>query len=240
LINGLHSPGLWLPGTYLARLDPEPREALLKLGTLREIPAKTRLIQQGMRSSDLYLLRAAGAKGSACVKISAAVGDEPETLLAIRIAGDLVGEGAMFRADDIRSATVTACVAIRYQSISRDVFRRFLDSYSQANFALTAQTQVRLGFANRRRLDFRTCNVKERLARIILELLEAHGEPVGDGMKLGVQLSQEELGDLIGASPSSAHSALVELRAEGLVQRQMHRGVFVPNMIALRVTARLN
>lgn len=239
MTNGLHSPGPWLPGTYLARLEPEPREALLRLGTSRVVPAITQLIAQGARDSDLYLLRAAGAKGSACVKVTAVMANGSETLLAIRMAGDLVGEGAMFRADGLRSATVTTCSTVRIQSISRDGFQRFLAEYPQANFALNAQTVSRLDFANRRRLDFPAYRTKVRLARIILELLEAHGEPGGAGTKLGVELSQVELGNLIGAKPDSARAAMRELSDEGLVQRG-YRGVSVPDVDALRRAAEVD
>jgi CRP/FNR family transcriptional regulator, cyclic AMP receptor protein len=239
LTNGFRSPGPWLPGTYLARLDPEAREALLQLGTSRAVPAGTQLIRQGARGSDLYLLRVAGAMGAACVKVSAVLANGSETLLAIRMAGDLVGEGAMFRADSSRAATVTACTTIRVQSISRVAFQEFLTLYPQAQFALCARINERLDFANRRRLDFAAYKTKVRLARIILELLETHGEPGGAGVKLEVDLSQEELGNLIGAKPDSARAAMRLLSAEGLVQ-QRYRGVSVPNVAALRAAAEVD
>ena len=92
---------------------------------------------------------------------------------------------------------------------------------------------------NRRRLDFAAYSVKARLARLILELLDTHGVPDGAGMKLGVELSQEELGKLIGAKPDSARDAMRRLRTEGLVQVR-YRGVSVPNVDALRAAAEVD
>lgn len=239
MTNGLHAPGPWLPGTYLSRLDSAASGELLRLGTARLVSAGDRFIQQGMRDSNVFILRTAGAKGSACVKVTGVMANGSETLLAIRMAGDVVGEGAMFRADGTRSATVTACTDIRVQSIAKGAFEGFLHAHPRAHFALSALINERFDFANRRRLDFAAYDVKVRLARVILELLDAHGVPEAVGMKLGVELSQEELGKLIGAKPDSARDAMRRLRAEGLVQVR-YRGVSVPDVAALRAAAEVD
>jgi CRP-like cAMP-binding protein len=192
-----------------------------------------------MRDADVFLLCVAGAKGSACVKVSGVMANGSETLLAIRMAGDVVGEGALFRADCTSAATVTACTDIKVQSIAKSTFQGFLRAHPLAQFELCALITERFDFANRRRLDFAAYDVKVRLARIILELLDAHGVSDGVGVRLGVELSQEELGKLIGAKPDSARDATRRLRAEGLIQVR-YRGVSVPNVAALRAAAEVD
>ncbi|PPK70406.1 Crp/Fnr family transcriptional regulator [Actinokineospora auranticolor] len=232
-------PGSWLRGTFLARLDTDTRGELLRLGTSRTISAGASFITQGMHGSDVFLLRAPTGPRAAFAKVSGVMANGSETLLAIRVAGDVVGEGAMFHADGTRSATVTACADIAVQSIARDTFLGFLSTYPKAYFALCALISECRDFANRRRLDFAAYSVKARLARVIFELLTVHGVPHGHGKKLGIELSQEELGKLVGAKPDSARDAMRRLRAEGLVQVR-YRGVSAPDLDALLAAAEMD
>lgn len=229
----------WLRGTYLSRLSPAVGGKLLKLGTTRRIPLGDQLIRQGERESDIFLLTAASSTGSACVKVSVTSADGSSVLLAIRMRGDVVGEGAGFRSDGTRGATVTACSDIRVQSITREKFDGFLQEHAEAALALCALLTERQDFANRRRLDFAAFNVQIRLARLIHELALTYGIPSGaGGAKLDFELSQEELGKLIGAKPDSVNKALGMLRAEGLIQTR-YLGVSVPDLVTLRRASEL-
>lgn len=229
-----------MPGTYLHRLSPAVCAELLQLGTQRSIPAGTQIIRQGEHRSDVFLLRAAGAKGPACVKVSILLPEGTSALLAIRMTGDVVGEGAGFRSEGTRGATVTTCATISVQSIARDKFDAFLAERPEASLALCALLTERQDFANRRRLDYTAFDVRIRLARLIFELLLGHGVPaeVG-GRELGFSLSQEELGKLVGAGLDAANKAMRRLKAEGLIQMR-RQGFAARNMEALRVAAQLD
>jgi CRP/FNR family cyclic AMP-dependent transcriptional regulator len=228
--------GPWQPGTLLAKLDPELSESLLNLGSVRTIRTGDVLTRQGDRCGDIYLLVHARAGTSASVKVTCLLPNGSESLLSIRMVGDIIGEGAALRDDRTRSATVTACCEIRIRTVERSRFLTFMDSNPRAWRALCALLGDRLEGANRQRLDFGAYDVRVRLARVILSLVENHGVHTELGTELGVELSQQELGKMIGAKPDAVNAALRKLKVDGLISAR-YRGVRVANLARLRQVA---
>jgi CRP/FNR family transcriptional regulator, cyclic AMP receptor protein len=94
----------------------------------------------------------------------------------------------------------------------------------------------RLDYANRRRLDFGGYEVRVRLVRVMLELVDVHGVLTNHGVELGVRISHEELGKLVGAKRDAVSLAMRRLRAEGLITQQV-RSVRIADLNALRRVA---
>ncbi|MFD1149844.1 Crp/Fnr family transcriptional regulator [Saccharothrix hoggarensis] len=226
----------WLPGTYLSRLAPGLRDELLSLGGQRVVRANELLTRQGERETGVFLLRSATSGGAVCAKVTRLVRNGSEALLGVRVAGDVIGEGAALREDRTRSATVTACADLLVQVVERRQFLAYLHRNPEAWQALCALISDRLDWANRRRADFGSYDVKVRLVRVLLDLAQSHGVPGPLGMDLGVDVSQEELGRLIGARPDAVGAALKALKANGLVTSR-YRGVRIRDLDALRRVA---
>jgi CRP/FNR family transcriptional regulator, cyclic AMP receptor protein len=224
--------GGWSPGSFLARLAPEAAWELLSLGRPHAVAPGEHLARQGERNTDVFLLQAAKPGTAACVKVTSVARNGAETLLAIRTAGDLVGEGAALRGG-VRAATVTACAETVAHAVEHRRFLAYLDDNPAAWRALSTVLTDRLDWANRRRLDFGGYDVRVRLARVMLELVELHGVRTPLGVELGVQISQEELGKLVGARPDTVSLAMRRLRVEGLITSR-YRGVLINDITALR------
>ncbi|EWC59508.1 transcriptional regulator with cyclic nucleotide-binding domain [Actinokineospora spheciospongiae] len=214
--------GRWLPGTFLARLGPVA-PALLDLGRSRVLGAGERLITQGDDNTSVFLLESADRDSAACVKVTATTPNGTESLLGIRLAGDIVGELAALRDDGRRSATVTTCTETVVHAVTHERFLGFLRAEPVAWEALSRVLADRLDWANRRRLDFGGYVVRVRLARVLLELAERHGHGAVGGIALGVKLSQAELGRLIGAGADAAAGAVAELRRAGVLSTEYQR-----------------
>jgi CRP/FNR family cyclic AMP-dependent transcriptional regulator len=227
--------GNWLPGTFLARLDAEASRDLLRLGRKRVLAAGESLTNQGDDNTHVFVLESRRPGTAACVKVTATTRNGSETLLGIRLAGDIIGEIAALR-DGRRTATVTTCAETVVHAVTHDAFLGFLSAGPGRWEVLSRLLADRLHWANRRRLDFIGYDVRVRLARVMLELLERHGRRTELGVELGVQLSQEELGKLIGAKPDAVAVAMRHLRAEGLVTSR-YRGVLITDVDELRVVA---
>ncbi|NEW41410.1 Crp/Fnr family transcriptional regulator [Nocardia cyriacigeorgica] len=231
-------PQHWPTGTLMAQLNEGSRRALLDLAIPHTRPPGTVLIGQGQTSKNVLLLRSHDRQLPACVKITAVTRSGHETLLGIRVTGDIVGELAVLRGTG-RSATVTTCTDTLVHSIDPDSFLDFLNTYADGWEALCRMLADRLDWANRRRLDFASYDIPERLARVLLELAERHGHATPDGYELGVRLSREELGRLIGAGEDAIGLAMRQLRAQSLV-RSSYRRVTITDMERLRVVADAN
>ncbi|GAA3032032.1 Crp/Fnr family transcriptional regulator [Kitasatospora albolonga] len=222
----------WARNSYLARLEPVQAERLLGLARqVRYAPGEV-IVRQGDDGTHVCLLQPVDSSALACAKVTATLENGAEGLLGIRVGGDLVGEQAVIT-DGTRSATVTACSPVLVGHVTRERFMGFLAEHPSAGLALTVMMADRLNSANRRRLDFAAFDVAQRLSRILVELVEQYGHRVGGGHSIGVELSQPELGRLIGAGTDAVGRAMHRLKAAGLVRSQ-YRSVVVLDLEGLR------
>lgn len=98
-------PQPWPPSSLLAHLSADARDALLTLGTARRYRVRQVLMREGERTTHAILLRAG------FVKVTAVADGGRNALIAIRMAGDLIGElGAIDGAP--RAATVVASAGV--------------------------------------------------------------------------------------------------------------------------------
>ncbi|SCG65792.1 Crp/Fnr family transcriptional regulator [Micromonospora halophytica] len=215
----------WPYGTFLQRLAPSVRAALLELGVRRRVPAGQIVIHEGVRESHLVLLE------EGLTKVTATLPDGRTALLALRVGGDLVGEMSALN-DRPRSATITTCGPTRYSVISPDHFKTFLARHPDAALELAAMVSDRLRWSNRRRIDFTSYPVKIRVARVIAELCRSHGRQDRHGIVIDVRLTQPELATICGAAETSVQKALRELRTDGLVETD-YRRITVPDLASL-------
>lgn len=222
----------WLPGTLLGRLDESARGKLMAAGVQRTVPRSHVILREGTTGSHVVLLERAFAK------VTATTPDGREALLAIRLSGDVVGEMSALNGVP-RSATVTACRTSSIRTIQLGEFRSFLRDHPDAAMELAGVVADRLRWANRRRVDFASCAVKVRIARVLWEIAVKYGRVERRGTVVQVHLTQAELGTLCGAAEVTAQKALRELRAAGIVQTG-YREYVVRHMDELRAAAQLD
>lgn len=222
----------WPAGTLLRHLSEDARTDLLTMAPPKRHPPDTVLLHQGEDTSHVYVLRSPRPQASACVKVIARLANGTEVLLGIRVSGDVVGELAVIR-NSTRTATVVTCTSVITHAITHQDFLAFLRRHDEAWPALAGMISERLEWANQRRLDFVGYPVPVRLARTLIELTDRHGYTVRDGVKLGVALSQEEFGKLIGARKDAIGKAIAHLKEAGLIANQ-YRGIVVTDPNGLR------
>ncbi|MFD6326349.1 Crp/Fnr family transcriptional regulator [Streptomyces sp. NPDC058442] len=201
----------WPARSLLGTLPPAARQDLLDLGTEVRFDAGDVLLREGDDDQHIFLLV------SGFAKVTATVENGETTLLAVRAAGDTVGEMAAMSGAP-RSATVTACGPLTAHVSQRAELRRLLERRPVISMALTGMVADRLRWANRRRLDFRGYPAKVRLARLLVELAESYGSARADGVVLGCRLTQPELATMVGAAETTIHKVLRDLRDEGLLE----------------------
>ncbi|MFI2712206.1 Crp/Fnr family transcriptional regulator [Micromonospora sp. NPDC018662] len=215
-----------LPASFLGRLPPAIRQEMLGQGRPRRYGPGDRLLREGGTDTHVILLTRGFAKVTTSV-------EGIEALVAIRCAGDLVGEAAAL-ADRPRMASVTACGTVTGQSLTAEVFRRLLARYPEAARLVTATVAERLHWANARRVDFVAFPADVRLARVLVEIAGRHGHRGPDGgVTIGLPLNQRELAGMIGASEDTVQKALRSLREKRLV-RSAYRQLTVLDPAALR------
>jgi CRP/FNR family cyclic AMP-dependent transcriptional regulator len=222
----------WPRGTFLAGLSETSRRRLIALGVIRSFPANHVIAHQGDPGGSVWLLL------DATVKVVAGVENGNQTLLAARVSGDLVGEMAVIDGTS-RSATVTTCGRAVLCQIKGAQFVEYLRHDAEASLATSQQAIARLRWSNQRRLDFAGYETSVCLARVLLAIAARHGRRSSDGLDIGIQLTQAELGGLVGAKEGTVQKALRELAALHLV-RPGHRSVTIVDVARLTAFADLS
>lgn len=218
--------GSWPPGSLLGGLPGSVRDRLLGIGAKQQFADPGRkLIREGDSSGGVYLLL------TGVVKVSAAI-DAGEALLAIRVGGDVVGELSALDGRP-RSATVTTASPVLAQVTSQGEFAAFLAREPEVALAIARGVTDKLRSATARRIDFTSCGVATRFARVLLELADRYGRQTADGVVIQCPLNQTELATIVGAAEPSIQRVLRQLRADGVV-RTGYRDPTVLDMAALR------
>ncbi|MGW5049597.1 Crp/Fnr family transcriptional regulator [Actinokineospora sp. NPDC004072] len=215
----------WPAASLLGRLAAPVRAALLALGVEVALPPGRRILRQGDPGESVYVLL------SGAVKVSGIDGDR-EPLLAIRRAGDVVGEMAVLLRQP-RSATVTTCLATTARVVPGQDFRQFLRGHPDAAIEVAGVLSERLRWANERRVDFAALDAPARVRRVLVTLAETYG----GGRDLGAPLTQEDIASLAGVRLTTAEKALRDLARRGLV-RLGYRSVVVLDLNGLRAITR--
>ena len=201
----------WPTGSLLGRLPVSTCLALLNVGTVVEYPSPRVLLREGERSTHAILLRAA------VTKIIGRAENGRESLLAIRVTGDIVGElGAIDKQP--RSATVSTCGPALVSLIKSADFEGFLRRNPEASLALSCAIGQKLRMATQHRVDLGCNSVRVRLAHVLDELATRYGRPHEQGVAIDVELTQKEIGELVGAADTTVHKALRAMRDAGLVE----------------------
>ena len=198
--------------TFVERLPPSSRRRFEELGRRRELRAGGVLVLEGDVASRAWLVL------DGLVKVESSHPDGRSPILALRGAGELIGEvGALDGGG--RSATMTAVVPTAVREFSSDELREVVRSDSETALALLAHLSGRLREADRFRVSYMGDDVPRRLADCLRSLADRHGRPTPDGRgaEIDLPLSQEDLASLIAASRDSVARTLHGWRNRGLV-----------------------
>ncbi|SHG07664.1 Crp/Fnr family transcriptional regulator [Streptoalloteichus hindustanus] len=198
------------------KLRRENRELLAAEGTRRLVPRATVLFRQDEESDSVLLIE------HGLLRISADTVDGQNLVLALRGEGELVGEFGVITARR-RSATVVAATDSVVVAVPADRFRLLLRQRPILAYDVLCLLVARVDESDRRRMEVGTCLVPQRLASLLVDLVQSRGRPTPTGGYEVAVLSQEELGSAIGATRESVSRALADLRGAGVLSTSRRR-----------------
>jgi CRP/FNR family cyclic AMP-dependent transcriptional regulator len=228
----LDTDGQWPKGTLVAGLDAEARSALLAVGVRHQLSPGDRLLREGEVSRHAYVIL------EGIVKVTIDSADGRTALLAVRVAGDIVGEIACMGGES-RMATVTAAGPVQVRVIKQLELNRLIEAQPLIGRLLVVAVGAKLNWSNRRRLDSGANLVSVKVARVLADLAAHYGRAEGQSVALGFGLTQPELAALIGASEPAVHRALTGFRRSGVVSTA-YRGITIHDVPELRRLAELS
>jgi CRP/FNR family cyclic AMP-dependent transcriptional regulator len=156
------------------------------------------------------------------VKIKTITPDGKETIFAFFGEGELFGELALLETEP-RNEYAEAVEEAEILAIPRDEMLAIMEQRPDIAMHVTKLVGLR-----RRRIENRLRNIlfhsnRERVVALLLELIETHGEQEADGWQIRLELSHQDLANLIGATRETVTLTLLRMKQEKLIKSHRRR-----------------
>ncbi len=217
-----------------AGLSPEQLAKIAALAEVRTYPGRTVVVNQGEPARALFAI----VRGR--LKVASSGPDGRDTVLGIMAEGEVFGEVALLDGG-MRSATCTAIEPCELLVIEREQFMELLEASPAIAVKLLDVLARRLRRLSQRSEDAAFLDVPSRLARSLLDLASRFGErerAPSKEIRISLKLSQQELGDLVGATRESVNKHLSDWTRQGILKLQGGRLV-IADLESVRRLARL-
>jgi CRP/FNR family cyclic AMP-dependent transcriptional regulator len=210
---------------FLNELDPQEREELETIGSVRRYRRGDVLFHQGDDAGAVIVLLEGHVK-------AAMLNDGREVILAFPGPGEILGELSAVDGQP-RSGTVRAVDDIEALVVPGSTFRAFLERRPRVALVLLRSVAARLRASDRLRVDYAVNDVVVRVAGRLVELCDRYGAEDGAGIDVGLSITQDELAAWAGASREAVAKGMALLRTLGWVQTERRR-IIVLDIPALR------
>ena len=190
----------------LSDVPPEDVRALLAISRRRSFAKGEVVFHRDDPGDSLHLI----VKGSFAVRIMTPLGDT--VTVAVRGRGDNFGEMALADPDSRRSATVAALQQSVTMAIYYGEFERLRSQHPQIDRVLTAFLVGEIRRQNELLLDALYIPAERRVLRRLAELADMYAD--ADGV---IALTQEELGQIAGATRATVNRVLREQEERGTI-----------------------
>jgi len=188
---------------------------LAAMTVARSYPRNLIVVSEGDRADTLYFVL------SGRIKVFVGGDDGREIVLSTQGPGTYFGD--MMLDDGVRSASVMTLEPCRLAALSRDVFRDFLVHHPDTALALIKNLIRRTRSMNDRLRDLALLDVYGRVAKLLLSL----AREVDGRLIIEERVTQQEIGERIGASREMVSRILKDLKAGGYVRLEGRRIVIL-------------
>jgi CRP/FNR family transcriptional regulator, cyclic AMP receptor protein len=212
-------PGKWPSQSFLGRLNQRDRDDLISLGGHTTYRPGEHLFIEGDPGEFLVLIY------SGHVKVVAEDDRGQYCALAIRGPGSLLGE-LSYLDGQTRSASVVATNLTRAGKITRQKFDQYLSDNPQVGREVSRLIAQRLRASDGSLLAFQRDEVAVRVAKLLLALSEDPDNPTTSAGAV-IELSQEDIAQLVHAAAVTVNRVLRDFRDQVLV-RTAYRRIEIP------------
>ena len=162
------------------------------------------------------------------VKVTVATPAGRELVLAVKAAGDLLGElGALDGRP--RSASAVALTDVEAVALAPSAFDRFLDEHPRLATRLLRSLAAQVRDSDDQAVERGSGDVVCRVARRLAQLAAATGTE-----RPALALTQDDLAGWVGATREATNRALAQLRSDGCIATERRRIVVLdpPSLLA--------
>ena len=192
----------------------------------KSFPEGSMIFVEGESPRGIYLIH------SGRVKLSITSAEGKKLIVRIAGPGDLLGTHSSVTgtAYEATAETLTSC---RVDFVSPRDLLRLLEQQESLGLSLAIAAGRELSeYIDHARVLFLSDSAGEKVARLLLRLIEQFGETTEDGIRFQTMLSHEEIAHLIGASRETVTRELSLLKRKQIV-RTSNGHLFISNRGAL-------
>jgi CRP/FNR family transcriptional regulator/CRP/FNR family cyclic AMP-dependent transcriptional regulator len=193
-----------------ASVEPEALQVLQDRMQRRSFDRGESIFFKGDPGDTLYVIV------SGEVKIVLASEEGQESILIVFKEGDFFGEMALFDAKP-RSADAVTVRATTLLALRREDFEQFVREHPEVAFPIFRWLTAKLRRTTDRLEDIIFLDLPSRVAKKLVQLARSHGVRTGQGIRIDLPLSQQELAEMVGATRPRVNEQLRRLAREGLI-----------------------
>lgn len=151
------------------------------------------LFHQGDVSDTLYLVK------EGCFKIVRLTEDGREVILHLAGRGEVLGEAVLFR-ESLQPASAIALESCRVCALNRERLEEVIRENPDLALDVIYSLGKRLYHSWEQSSELRTGSTQEKVLTLLIRLANEHGEPCSEGTRITIALTQQDIGDFVGAS----------------------------------------
>lgn len=153
---------------------------------------------------------------SGVVKVYKTASNGKEQILHLAQRGELLGCAALLgEGNHSNSSRIIEDARICF--VPRDIFMQSLFHNSEFSRRVAKSLSLELGVMEEKLINASQKSVKERLADVLLQLLESYGVEDDENQKIDLTLSRAELAEIVGTTPESVIRLLSEFKKDKLI-----------------------
>jgi CRP/FNR family cyclic AMP-dependent transcriptional regulator len=196
--------------SFWGRLAPAEREALEVISARRRYAPGDYLCHEGDQSKHVIVVL------TGHVQVISHTTDDREVVIAVRSAGDIVGEMAALY-DQPRTATLQALDKVEAITLLSDRFTHLCQTRAKLTWTLLGVVHARFGELNRQRAEYGGGNASRRVFAQLVQMAVQSGQSNGTGIEIKSGWTQQQLADNAATSRESYARALRSLRERGII-----------------------
>lgn len=160
-----------------------------------------------------------------------------ETVIQIVTSGDLLGLASSLMGDHYTKSAVTLCDVEAYY-IERTKFLEELKISPSINYECLKYLARNLHLSINKNISYNCCSVRERLAKLLLQLKDTGGGDKGRPI-IDTPLTRSEMSSMIGVAHETLIRFIKEFKNDGLIE-QRGKNIYILNEPELKKRAELD
>lgn len=197
------------------KIEDKELEKIAEISHLKKYRKDEDILSEGEIGDALYILV------SGVVKVFRRSSDGRIKTLAILEKGDFLGEMAILDRE-IRSANVRVVEDTEMLVINKRDFEASLRNNPQIAFKIMEVLCARLRDADEQIESLTFQNVSGRLVIVLLDLAEKHGVRTEKGIKIDMELTHQELSEMVGTAREVVSRILNDFRKSNCIDVERH------------------